>query len=336
MAFFSKNCMSIDFGDKFMKVVVGEYKNNQMKISHMFIKELRSGVWSSGKIQNFDEIKLIIKDLIDKNNLKVKNIVFTINSIDVIEQELELPIVSAEDRKNLIQYEMQEFIPEEIDDYFLQHKVISEKIIGDEKKNIILVAAMPKIMAEDYYNLSKSLELQPLSLDIHSNSITNLLKLNSYNQAGDEFNEKNFLVLDIGYKDIEAFVIEKGNYKFTRTIYSGINDFERILSTNKSIDLEEFNISDVFSLGSIEIDEELNYWGAEIKKIVNYYESLEHKNIDSILLYGGGSLLKSIGTELEDRINIKIKIIELNNFIDVEDNANIPIYMNAFGGLIVE
>ena len=91
-------------------------------------------------------------------------------------RDIELPFSNKKDLSSLIKFEVEEYLPISLEDYFIEYKLIDKYKIDETDKVMILLAALPKVIVNGYFKLLKELNLKPLALDIHPNSINKLIK----------------------------------------------------------------------------------------------------------------------------------------------------------------
>jgi type IV pilus assembly protein PilM len=339
MGLFSNKTLAIDFSNKHLKFAVGEYKNNHLVIDQLFSKALEEGIVSNGKIHEFNLLKNSIEEMIKENKVKVKNISFTLASSDIIKREVIIPVVASEDEPSMIGFEIEQYLPGPMDEYIIQSKELSYIENNSENKKRLLVVAMPKVMGDTYHDLTNELKLKPLIFDIHCNVISNLMRYNNLNSAGDGFRKECSLIVEISHNFIDVFILEKSKYKFSRRIFSGVQELIRLKGVTED-NLKNLNFKNLLEEQEITVLQEVDYWIDEIRKIVKYYEDLsEENNIDHIFLHGDGALIKGIDMSFTNRLGLKTNILEVNSVVDLKDNIDsddLASYMNAIGALIYE
>lgn len=339
MGLLNNKSISIDFGNKFLKFAIGEYKNNQLTIDQLFSKEIDEGLLNNGRISDENGIRDLIHNAIKEKKIKAKNISFTLESSNIIKREVIIPIVDKNDESSLIEFEMEQYLPDPISEYIIQSKELDIIHINNEDKKRLLVAAMPQNMADSYYQLAIDLKLKPTSFDIHSNVISKLMKFNNLNSPGETFENHSNLAIDIGHNFIDIFILENEKYKFGRRIFSGIQELIKLRSINED-NIKDNDFRNILVEKNITVLQEIDYWIDEIRKIIKYFEDLYEENkIERVYLYGYGALIKGIDESFNTRLGLNTKILEVNTGINLNDEIildDLPTYMNAIGILIDE
>ena len=342
MGFMDKKCISIDFGSKYIKIAVGEYKNNHLKVDKLISEEIGEDIWSEGRIVDSNRLKNIVFGMLKTNKIKTKNVSFTISSKKIVKREIEVPRVHFNDRLNLIKYELEQYLPDDVENYVFQYRVVGDIEVNEELYNRIFVAVIPKLIVEEYYQLAMDMKLNPILLDINCNSVVKALNYNY-----DDFVNKNdidngIVVVDIGYSNMNIAIVEGANggrYQFNRFVDIGINEINKVVENNE-IDISDVKYSNLLELNIPEIEEVITSMSIEINKIVDFYLSRSsNRKINKVLIYGGGAIFKYISIYLMKNMNHKVEIFNICDKLEFKNKEDkniedIVLYINAIGALI--
>lgn len=333
--------MSIDIGSHYLKCAVGNYKNNIITIDHLVKKEVPDGLINNGVIVDSDALVELIMEMQKTHKIKANNISFTISSSKVFQRELELSIVDNDsDRKNLISYEVEQFLPDEIENSIIQHRVLDEIDYGETKKHRVFVAVLSKDIVDRYYEVTQKLKLKPGILDLSSNAINRLLNLDALNKVGHPFESDSVLVLDIGFKTINACVYDRGVFKFCREIISGLNHMIDVMKDSAYPELSKVSYDDIQNEIYPHLNDEINYWIQEIRKIIRLYTNeTGNQNLGQIMLAGGGSEIDFIKHVLQKELETKVELISPIDILEIHESVNteeLQLYINAIGNLVKE
>lgn len=354
--------LAMDLGSRNVKFVEGSYEDGKVRVGSVFMKTVPDEAYMNGAI-NFDYgLDGTISTAINESGIKTRDLICTVESMDLIKREILVPQLSHEDTMEMIAYEISQYLPINVENYVMQYKVIGEVVEDNIKKNNVLVGAMPKDIAEGVLKLVGSANLHPHFLDIHSNSLEKLFDENTSVNSGYKLGGKTIALLDMGHSFINVTILEKGVYKFNRVIRAGGSFLEDIMKENNTEDSEKgkleyrdmsiVNLARDYDLsgtsgfginldkGSIESNfiSNINSWADEIDKVLRYYTSRSIDNkIDNIYIYGGTSMFEDMDSYLEQRLGIKtekIKSIDKVKFEDKNMEKELPMYINALGSLI--
>lgn len=340
--------ISIDFGSSVIKVVEGEFKKGVINICKSAIFNIDKDTYRDGKIFDIeglaDYFKEGLKSSKVNNNLAASAV---INSSSIITREITIPMVSKQEIKSIINFQISDFLPVDPDDYVVNHLVIGTiEDEGVEKYRIILIAIQNEIVLS-HLELMKQADLKPEVLDFQANSMAKLLSFNNITNENYDLNNKTVACIDIGYVGTNITIIKEGNIEVTRTFELGANDLYNNLSDLLSISIEDSK-EKVHSINDINlIDEEFEDYRnvihltrmfnddliESIQSVFRYYISRSIDNvIDLIILQGGYSNLNGICKVFQD--NLDIVCLKLNALDNVKLDGDLSLYANAIGGLI--
>lgn len=356
-----KKVLSIDIGSYSTKFVVGRSLAGEVSIEKMISAKTPEDIYQDGQILNINSMKDFIDKTIREEKIKSSHLSFTINSSSLIMKEISIPFANPKDLKPMIEFEIEQYLPIDINQYNVQYKLLGSFMEDGVKKAIFVVAALPKVISDSYLQLSNMLGLKPYALDIHSNCISKLLNNKTKINKEHDISSETIALLDLGHIFTEAVVIENGEFKFGRLINSGGKDIDIHLANAYNLTIldaseKKFKIKDL-TRDSIESPLEsmiketvilgMNNLMQEVERIFKFYTTRTTGNrIDKILIYGGGTRLSGIDKLIEKFFNIptfkvnciseiNIDLKKFNKGYDFDsDDIDISVYMNAIGAII--
>lgn len=342
----SRNVISFDIGASSIKMVTGKYSREKLVINKCIDIITPDGVINDGRIVNQDTLKDIIKFSLNENKIKAQDVIITTNSSLVINREIVIPKVEADEIDTVIRYEIQQYLPINLDDYILQFIILEELEDESGQKLKVNVIAYPDKIARGYYDLINSLGLTPYVLDVTYNSINKIANYSELSKVGDK---GTVAFVDMGGNSVNVTVLKDGKLDFTRMIKTGGDNIDFALSqklnmsvkSTESIKIEKGKLLDIKDDDVINnalkicIDEIV----MDLERIIKFYSNKSVGNkIDKIFVYGGTSNIKGIDNYLEEKFDIKTeKIDKLNNieFASKElKELSMEQYLNAIGAII--
>ena len=348
---FGKTKLSIDIGSQNIKIVEGKYVGGRVQINKIMAVPTPSDAFYNGQIIDKEKLREAIGVILKKEDIKTKNVAFTLESMDAISREITLPWAKSWELEQIIGFEAEQYLPIEIDKYILQYKTISEFEEEGVKKVVILIVALPKVIGENYLDLGKSVGLAPHYLDTHSNAIHKLLSPGTVVNGSYPLEGQTIAVIDLGHRFINITVINKGQFEFNRLLNNGGRDIDTSMTDLFDLSLEEavakkteikninYDMGQGTSTTLIGITRRTVLdWLDEIQKIFRYYTSRSTGNvIDSICIYGGSSNIGGISTYIQEFFNIPtLKLNSLDNikFDNNLEEVGVSSYINAIGAII--
>lgn len=351
--------LAIDLGSHSIKMVQGQEVGNRIRITQSAMEMLGPGVYENGIILDAEKLKHTLTEMIKTHHFKVKNVALSIECTEIIKREMIIPKVDPEDQIDLIQYEVSQYLPIDINAYVLEYKELESFVEDGNTKLRILLGAMPKEIVASHYEWLSSCGLNPVYMDMHSNALEKLVLSGATENI--YASTKTTAYIDFGHGIIDISLFEKDRYKFNRLIKMGGAGFDHILVHHLEIPLEEaesrkkktsilaiqkaFNNLEnnqelVNDVKNNVVRETMHYMSDcmdEIEKVFKYYTSRSADNkIDQIYVYGGGSQFKELPDLFKERFAIPTEVMKnMPNIEFIKNNTEaLPLLINAVGTLI--
>jgi type IV pilus assembly protein PilM len=349
---YSRKVLSIDIGTANIKIVVGKQINKAISVEKKYMIPTPPNSYDDGQLLMPEKLYQEIHRLLTSEKIRVKKAICTVESSSIITREIIIPYAKVKDLKNLVKFEIQQYLPIVIEEYLVEHKVIEEIIEEDTKKLKLQVAVLPKKIALAYLKLLQSLKLKPLALDIQNNGISKLFEYSvDINNENSSF-EKTVAVIDMGHSQINLSIIDKGIQRFSRIIPGGGKNMDINIanSFNLSIKAAEEKKIEYGSLENLKdelsshdmvnelIHSTLVVWLEDIQRIFKYYTSRNTGNrIDEIYIYGGSSKIKGLDQFMSTFLDIptfKIETMSNIKYVKELDMKDLEYYLNAVASII--
>lgn len=337
---FTKPVVSFDFGSESIKVVEGRYVNGQLKVMTYFTVPTQ-GVLEDGRIINE---KLLIKNLetaLKEHQVKAKYVVCTLNSTQIINRELFVPVVEEDELDTVVRFEIQQFLPINLSDYLVQYVILDQVEVNGEPRLKLNVVTFPEKMAAVYYKVLKEVGLKPYALDVTYNALG---KLANYAELLNDVTDLEGAVafVDMGAQSIDLNIFTNGNVQFTRLIKSGgmtinerLNQLPDDMSIKSAASLEnaDLNGEEVISrILRLSVDEMMY----ELERVLQFYRNKSVGNqIDHIFILGGYSNINGLETYMSEKLSISTSQLKGLNNVDFSDSSiQVHEYANAIGAMI--
>jgi type IV pilus assembly protein PilM len=349
---FNNKVISIDIGNKNIKMVLGKQNKNNILVEKAVVIETPHNSYKDGNILNIENLKSVINKYIKSENIKTKKVICTVQSTSIINREIILPVAKKEQEMDtMVRFEIEQYLPIIFDDYVIEYKILETFVEEDIKKGRITVVALPKTIAEDYLKLIKDLNLTPVALDMNSNAVSKLYEskvtINDENSSLD----KTVAVIDIGHTQINLNMIFNGVLEFSRVIPIGSNEIDTNIANMLNVSLQEAekrkiensnlnNKNDLISLEMLNdiVKDSANNYMEEIRRLFRYYKNIKRENtIEQIHLHGAGSEIKGLEDYLKKELNIPVvKIEKMSNVKLGKETQDIKLnqYLNCIGSII--
>ena len=340
-----KKVVAFDIGSKSIKIVEGMYYKDELTIDKYIKIPTPDGTVVDGEIRKEIELRSKIREVLNENKIKVKYGICTTNSTTIINREILIPKVEEDELDTVVRYEIQQYLPINLNDYILQVKVLNEeKTIDGLNKLNVRVIAYPDRMARSYYNLLEKLDLKPYALDVNYNAVEKLI--NYTKNKVENNNDNSIAYIDMGAEFINVNIYKNENLDFTRIIKAGgneINDYlQKLTGMNydeiEKIKRDDINLYNDENTNNFAVREIVNEWIEKIEKIIQFYKNKSMgNNVDRIIIFGGSSKLSGLDKYFEERLQIKTERIGDISKVAFKMNSNnmsIDDFINVIGSVI--
>lgn len=334
-----KPVVSFDFGSESIKVVEGRYFNGQLKVMNYFSVPTQ-GTLEDGCIVNE---KLLIKNLeaaLKEHKVKAKHAICTLNSTQIINRELFVPVVEEDELDTVVRFEIQQFLPINLSDYLIQYVILDQVEMNGEPRLKLNVVTFPEKLAATYYKVLKEVGLKPYALDVTYNSLG---KLANYSELLNEVTDAKGAVafVDMGAQSIDLNIFTNGNVQFTRLIKSGgmtINERlnqlpDMSIKSAASLQHADLNGDEMISrILRLSVDEMMY----ELERVLQFYRNKSVGNkIDHVFILGGYSNINGLETYMSEKLSISTSQLKGLNNVDFSDSSiQVHEYANAIGAMI--
>jgi type IV pilus assembly protein PilM len=350
---FSNKILSMEFGSKSVKILEIKRSRSSLVVQRSFILDLEEDLVKDGTIENKEKLMNSLEEALEINRFSAKNVYITIKSSGVIVRNIFMPKGNVKDMDTMIKFEIEEQLPVNVDDYEIKYKILGEKQVNEEILNVINIILFPKKIAQDYWDLMNDLDLKPKNLNLNFNSIEKLFSTRYIkNEKENSVSEETFVVIDIGYKNIEVIIISSGLTQFSRIISGGGKYVDEIINgeiMSYENNLEFFKSDSIDLMASREkldtavadvidmVKGEVERWIKDIDRVLDYYiNENRDKKIGQIYIHGGTSNMTGLLEYMDMFLSSPISRVEIKNIksSDLKFIKNSEKFINVLGSTI--
>jgi type IV pilus assembly protein PilM len=317
------NTLGFDISDNSIKIVEFIKKNDLMRLGFYATSEMPSGTIESGQIMNYTGLQEIISELQRRHK-------FVFVDASLPEQKAYLYTTTIEGGDDIsirenIEFHLEENIPLTKSEAVFDFEVLKTYTKDKKTYKEIAVSAISRPVSESYVALLKRSGLRPVSLSIEAEAVANAIV--------PEGDDGTYLIIDYGKTRTGISVVSEGVTRLTSTTdVGGVHVTEAIaqkmkisndeaetlkrehglLGAGEALGVSRVAEDRILSI-TREIDGQLRYWHSKTDE-----RGIRSKRINSILICGGGSLLKGMETHLKRNLSINVELA------NVWSNVNFP------------
>ncbi len=319
------NAFGLDIGDRSIKAVQltnvsMRHRSPTFQLTSALSIELPKGLIENGELMKPEDVRKCIIELLNKKKGRqtkktksirspwvVANLPETQGFIKLISLEKNIADITAEDVIN----EAEKHVPFEPNQYYLDWEIIPQPRMAITTISHILLAAIPKRIADSYTYLLESIGLGVMALEIESLALTRAMITSKK-----EYTDEARLLLDIGAARTSCIVFDHDMIQFSATIPYAGNILDADIATALKISEEKAEKQKIHYGLDIRHQNKITFTilqkGTDtliqhIKQAIDfYYSHFSNPNrITHITMSGGGSNLKLLNTILTETLGIE-------------------------------
>ncbi len=301
--FFKKPTFGLDISDYSIEIISLEGTVEKPRLSALGREILEPGIVEDGKILEKEKLEVILRALLEKlkfGKIKTKKLIFALPESKTFLHFFELPEVLEKERiEKEIKLQAMHTFPFPLKELYFDFKV------GD--KEVLLVAAQKDIV-DDYLEVFKNVEIQPIALEIESISLARSLIGNQ---------KETILIADIGARTTNFSLFDQNRLRLSISINIAGDRFNQALMEKSNISFQEAeNLKKEIGLDPekkegkvfLILQKEIQEIIAEIKKIADYFQNKTGKKIEKVILAGGSAILHHLPEYLAENLEKPVSI----------------------------
>ncbi len=322
LPFLSQNelVVGLDIGSHAVKVCQLQQTSGGYAILTLGSTVLPEGAVEDGTLNDPEIVSKAIADLFQNLKIKNKKVGFSISGYSVIVKKVNLAVMQEAQLEEHIMAEAEQYIPFDIEDVYLDFQDLKTGHQETDRTDVMLVAAKKEIV-DDYLDMLRSLNLNPVLVDVDGFALENTYE---YNYQKNE----NVALVDIGASKMSINILSQGISVVARDIIVGSRQLTEQIQNVFDIEFEE---AEALKLGSIpsndkrkEIEEIFSttctQWILEIKKAIDlYHVNHPEKPLKKLILSGGGAKVSGLIDFLSQETELSVELF--NPFLHMTSNS---------------
>src|SRR3989338_2464357 len=200
-------------------------EKKDIRVIHCGEKKIPAGIIQSGKIKNPKEMEKILISLGTEEG--IKSVRVSLPEEQVYLFNLKLGKSGLENIREGIELSLEEHIP-----VGAQDAIFDYELLGEDEHNLKLqVAAIPKVVIEDYLSVFKNSMISVKSFELEAQAIARAVI-----KKGDL---ETYMIVDFGNKRTGIFIVSRGVAIFTSTLDVGGAMLTNMIEKNFGISFKE-------------------------------------------------------------------------------------------------
>jgi len=323
VSFGKKKIVGIDIGSSAIKVaevsVQGRGKVRLHRFAHIPLPE---GAIIEDEIIKGDEISTAIEDAIKEASCVGHAVCFGMAGQHSITKKIQVAGGSKDEVDDQVYWEIEQFIPFDIDDSAISYDVIGENNAGGV--DVVFCAAKSDAV-DNYKNLFEQANIKVKIVDTNIASLINVFEYNYQDKVKNS--DRSYIILDFGAQRTEFIVYREGTLSFCKEMNIGglviTEEIQRKMGV-KYESAEDLKIvgdssgnlpEEVLSI----IDDVVEVFLVEAKKTLDFYiQSTSDETIDHIYVTGGSGQIPGFIEGLASALGHEVSIFNPLENIDYD------------------
>ena len=267
--------------------------------------------WMKSEVnkKNLEEVAVALKSLIKDLKIGGRVAVVALPEYEIVSRLVSLPPLQENEIKNALAFEAETFVPYPLDQVSIDYEVIEEDEGG--RLTVFAIAARNDLIA-NYIKIFKAAGMELMAIESPAVSMRRILKqIATASEAT--------MVLDIGQKYSDLIGFKNDNIYFARSISLGGESLTRAISVNLGLDMasaEEYKKA--YGIKEMELEGKIKSaimpvfesMAEEIRRAMALYSESNNRNIELLVLSGGGAKLPGLAEEFTKILGIEVQVIQ--------------------------
>lgn len=310
----------LDISDLSLKIAKLEKKGEGLELAFFGTWTIPSGIIEGGEIRDKKTLSEIIKKALEvqKKKIKLGSVICSLPEEKSFLDVIRLPQIKKEELRTTVEYEVENYIPLPVNQVYFDCEIIKPvRVVGGRRPKYIevLIVATPKKIVDSYLEVLKMGGLKPRALEVECLAIARAL-------VREAKSSRPLLLIDFGETRTTLIIFSGESLRFTSTIPVSSQKLTESISRTLKINLkkaEELKLKEGLE-GKEEVFEAmvppLTDLVEQIETHLEYWRSHEKgdriardgKELEKILLCGGGSLLKGLVGFLAKSLKVEVEL----------------------------
>jgi type IV pilus assembly protein PilM len=331
----SRPTIGLDIGSSSIKLMELEQdkRSGRHRLVHFAMAPLPPEAIVDGAVMNTNVIVDTIRELVQQQRVKTKQVVASVSGNAVIIKRVTLPQMSEDELEESIQWEAEQYIPFDINDVNIDVQILPGIAEDPGQMDVLLVAARKELVNE-FQSIIAQAGLKPMVVDVDAFAIANMFELNY------ELPDETVALVNIGASNVNIHILRGGVSAFTRDVGMGGRQFTEEIQRTLNISYEEaesMKIGDDEADAAAVVPEEIERvlatvgenLATEVQRSLDFYLSTSSDSgISAIYLSGGAARTPGLVRAIERQTGLPVEIADPLRQIQVDERAFNPAFLN--------
>ena len=328
-----RNLVGVDIGSSSVKVCQLKEGRKGYGLYRAGFAQLPPQSIVDGHVMNSQAVVDALGKAFSDAKIRQRDVALSISGQAVIIRRISVPMMTAAELDEQIQWEAEQHIPFDIKDVHVDYEVLRRRPEAGQMDLLLVAAKRDEI--GNYVQIARSAKLKPLVVDIDAFTVQNLFEMNRGIPL-----DQTIAIINVGASLASINIVSRGASAFTRDIANGGNYItEQILrQLNVSFDqAEQHKCQSVLSgPASVPpqviqvIDPVCDSIAGEIQRSLDFFLATSGEpEMHRIYLTGGSSILPNLPTAVAKRSRVPVEVLSPLEQITIEAKEVNPLLLQT-------
>ncbi len=318
-----RQLVGLDIGSRAVKLVQIKEVKGKYFLQKFGIKPLEPEVIVDGTVMDAGRVIDAIKELLQEQGVKVKQVALSVSGHAVIVKKINLPQTPDDQMEAKVKEAAEQYIPFDINEVNLDYFILNpaETTEDGQTQMAVLLVAAKKDKVNELTEIARGAGLIPKVLDVDVFAIENMYGVN-YETKPEDLTA----LVNVGASVMNVNIVKGGVSVFTRDIAVGGHRYAEALQRDLGITAEEAETAqhgkpkeglDPATVKGI-IDGINAEVASEIARTVDYFKSIETAaDVTRIVLCGGCAKVAGLTEQLTERMGVPVEVANPFHQVDI-------------------
>lgn len=354
--------LSIEVGSSVTRICELEYRVKNPRLYKYCSVPTPQGVWEDGFVHDNGELCLAVKRALSENQIKTKQVVFSVTSSKVVTREITIPAIKESMVGGFIKSNANDYFPIDLSAYEITHMVLGSEKSDDGKESLkVMAIAAGKDLIAGYAQFAAACGLRFQTLDYCGNSIYQIMK--------GECGEETVMVVKVEDSSTIVSVISARSLMLQRNLANGFDralhtmadlagyyeaDYSEMLKTmcqrpcirvvlndrTRVVERDDvYNESEEALENRKKITDTFTQLTGNLQRVMELYNSKAKEHpVEKLILTGLGSEIKGLNKLFANELGLPVTVLrdlrEVAGFQAFEGEPGVGRYMGAIGAAV--
>ncbi|HEY5956005.1 MAG TPA: type IV pilus assembly protein PilM [Polyangiaceae bacterium] len=309
-----KNLVGVDIGTSSIKVCQVHDGRRGPTLVRFGFAALPPQAIVDGQVMDASAVVETLSRIVREAKIRVREVAVSVSGQSVIIRKITVPMMTAEELDEQIQWEAEQHIPFDIKDVEVDYQVLRRR--PETSQMDLLLVAAKKDHISDYTQLVRNAKLKPIVCDIDAFTVQNLFEFTHGLPA-----DRTVALINVGATLSSLNIISSGVSAFTREIATGGNSVTEQIQKQLGIPYEQAEAYKCGGTGGAPtafgivphqvmpvIEAATDTIAAEIQRSLDFFVATSGENeIATIYLTGGSANLPTMVQAIQRRTRVDVQ-----------------------------